>query len=58
MGNQEFHAYALLTGYLEKNGFKISHQVAGLETCFIAEYGNSSSGRRVGLCCEYDALPG
>ncbi|KAG1164916.1 hypothetical protein G6F36_013627 [Rhizopus arrhizus] len=58
LGDQEHHAYALLTNYLEKNGFKITYKAAGLETAFMAEFSNSHSGRRVGFCCEYDALPG
>jgi metal-dependent amidase/aminoacylase/carboxypeptidase family protein len=47
-----------LTNYLEKNGFKLTYKAAGLETAFMAEFSNSHSGRRVGFCCEYDALPG
>lgn len=58
LGDQEHHAYILLTNYLEKNGFKLTHKAAGLETAFMAEFSNSHSGRRVGFCCEYDALPG
>jgi metal-dependent amidase/aminoacylase/carboxypeptidase family protein len=33
-------------------------KAAGLETGFMAKFSNSSSGRRVGFVCEYDALPG
>ncbi|KAG0744510.1 hypothetical protein G6F57_007165 [Rhizopus arrhizus] len=58
LGDQEHHAYILLTNYLEKNGFKLTYKAAGLETAFMAEFSNSHSGRRVGFCCEYDALPG
>ncbi|KAF7723196.1 hypothetical protein EC973_002271 [Apophysomyces ossiformis] len=54
----EYKAYGWLTEYLEKKGFKITRQVADMETSFVAEYSNSSSGRRVGFCSEYDALPG
>ncbi|KAI9492005.1 hypothetical protein BDB00DRAFT_465354 [Zychaea mexicana] len=56
--NEEFHAHALLTGYLEKKGFTVTRSVAGLDTAFLAEYSNSSQGRRLGFCSEYDALPG
>ncbi|KAI9276684.1 hypothetical protein BDA99DRAFT_493876 [Phascolomyces articulosus] len=56
--NHEFEAHALLTDYLEKKGFAVSRTVAGLKTAFLAEYANSSEGRRVGFCSEYDALPG
>jgi metal-dependent amidase/aminoacylase/carboxypeptidase family protein len=58
LGNREFHAYKLLTGYLEGKGFSITHHAVGLETAFIAKYVNDDAGRRVGFCCEYDALPG
>ncbi|KAI9276454.1 hypothetical protein BY458DRAFT_505976 [Sporodiniella umbellata] len=58
LGNEEHHAYALLTDYLEEKGFKVSHGVAGLATAFVAEFTGSEQGRRVGFCCEYDALPG
>ncbi|OBZ88489.1 Peptidase M20 domain-containing protein 2 [Choanephora cucurbitarum] len=58
LGNKEFHAHDLLTDYLEKKGFKVTRKAAGLETAFLAEFSNSSSDRRVGFVCEYDALPG
>lgn len=58
LGNHEYHAYELLTEYLEKKGFKVTRQAAGLETGFIAEFSNDTLARRVGFCCEYDALPG
>ena len=58
LSNKEYDAHALLTDYLEKKGFTVSRTVAGLKTAFLAEYANSSNGRRVGFCSEYDALPG
>ncbi|KAI9254530.1 hypothetical protein BDA99DRAFT_518648 [Phascolomyces articulosus] len=57
IGNHEFKAHKLLTEYLEKNGFQVQKEAAGLETAFIAEFSNGP-GRRVGFCAEYDALPG
>ncbi|CDS12180.1 hypothetical protein LRAMOSA04375 [Lichtheimia ramosa] len=57
LGNREYKAYALLTDYLEKKGFKVTHKAVGLETAFMAEFSNGP-GRRVGFCCEYDGLPG
>lgn len=57
LGNREYKAYALLTDYLEKKGFKLTHKAVGLETAFMAEFSNGP-GRRVGFCCEYDGLPG
>jgi metal-dependent amidase/aminoacylase/carboxypeptidase family protein len=58
LGNKEFHAYKFLTEYLEKKGFEVTKEAAGLETAFMAKFSNSSSGRRVGFVCEYDSLPG
>ncbi|KAI8976480.1 hypothetical protein BDB01DRAFT_727631 [Pilobolus umbonatus] len=57
LGDHEYHAYELLSAYLEKKGLKVSRGVVGLETAFMAEYSNGS-GRSVGFCSEYDALPG
>lgn len=58
LGNKEYKAFHLLTDYLEKEGFTVTRGVVGLETAFTAEYTNGKSGRRVGFCSEYDALPG
>jgi len=41
--------------YLEKQGFQVSKEYP-LETSFIAKYGDPD-GLKVGICCEYDALP-
>ncbi|KAI9491851.1 hypothetical protein BDB00DRAFT_830887 [Zychaea mexicana] len=57
LGNREYKAHKLLTDYLDKQGFKVQCETAGLETAFIAEFSNGP-GRRVGFCAEYDALPG
>lgn len=58
LGSKEFHAYKLLTKYIEAKGFQVTYEAAGLETAFMAKFSNSKSGRRVGFVCEYDALPG
>ncbi|GAA5809229.1 hypothetical protein MFLAVUS_002634 [Mucor flavus] len=58
LGSKEFHAYNLLTKYLAGKGFDMTYEASGLKTAFMAKYSNSSSGRRVGFVCEYDALPG
>ncbi|KAG2201834.1 hypothetical protein INT47_004391 [Mucor saturninus] len=57
LGNKEYHAYGLLTTYLESKGFEMTYEAAGLDTAFMASFSNGS-GRRVGFVCEYDALPG
>ena len=53
---KEFKAHALLTSYLEKEGFEVAKSTP-LETSFVARYGKKD-GINVGVICEYDALPG
>jgi len=53
---EEHHAHQVLTSFLEKEGFKVDRKTP-LETSFIARYGDNS-GLKVGVLCEYDALPG
>ncbi len=53
---QEFKSVALQIEYFKKNGFRITENVGGAATAFIAEYG---SGKPViGFLGEYDALSG
>jgi amidohydrolase len=54
-GGNEVFAVELITGYLEKKGFKVWRGVGGLKTAFMASYGGE--GFHVGFCSEYDALP-
>lgn len=55
LGLQEFKSSALLSGTLEKAGFKVERGLAGMPTCFVATYG---SGKPViGILGEFDALP-
>jgi len=55
LGMQEFKSSALLIQTLEKEGFVIQKNVAGMPTCFVATWG---SGKPViGILGEYDALP-
>jgi metal-dependent amidase/aminoacylase/carboxypeptidase family protein len=56
-GMKEVHAHDVLTTYLEKKGFKVTRHAYGMQTAFTAEYGRGH-GRRVGVCSEYDGLPG
>lgn len=55
---EEYKAMALLTDYLEKEGFHVERGLGSLETAFRATYGKSIEGKRIGLLCEYDALEG
>lgn len=53
---REKQSSKLLSDYAEQQGFRVTRNVAGLPTAFIAEFG---SGKPViGVMGEYDALPG
>lgn len=52
---KEFESSARLSGFLEERGFAVTYPAHGLDTSFEATVG--SSGPRVVICCEYDALP-
>lgn len=47
---------ALLAGIFEKHGFDVERGVGGLETAFVASWGQG--GPVIGFLGEYDALPG
>lgn len=53
---EERQSSALLAGIFEKHGFDVERGVAGLETAFVASWGQGGS--VVGFLGEYDALPG
>jgi len=55
-GLQEHRAAALLSGFLEGEGFALERGVAGLATAFRAEWGEGRP--TVALLAEMDALPG
>ena len=57
IGLTEKHASKLLTDWLEKQGFAVERGVGGIETAFRATYHRGEGGPRIGLLCEYDALP-
>jgi amidohydrolase len=52
---EEFESSAKLASFLVEHGFDVEHPAYGLDTAFEATVG--SSGPRVVICCEYDALP-
>ncbi|MBE0657417.1 MAG: amidohydrolase [Bryobacteraceae bacterium] len=55
LGYQEVETSRYLTGLLEKNGFRVTRGVAGLDTGWVAEWG---SGKPViGLMADIDGLP-
>lgn len=56
LGYREFFASHQQAGYLASQGFHVTHDVAGMNTAFIAEWG---SGKPViGFAGEFDALGG
>jgi len=55
LGYEEFEASERLSSFLGRNGFDVTYPSHGLDTAFEATAG--TSGPRVVICCEYDALP-
>ncbi|MFB3052122.1 MAG: M20 family metallopeptidase [Acidimicrobiia bacterium] len=55
LGYQEFESSRRLGEFLGEHGFEVKYPAYDLETSFEANAG--SSGPRVVICCEYDALP-
>jgi len=53
---QEFRSSALHRELLEKEGFRITEKAGGLDTAFVATWGQGKP--VIGFNCEYDALPG
>ncbi|KAF7555667.1 hypothetical protein G7Z17_g1963 [Cylindrodendrum hubeiense] len=53
---KEFKAHDNITSFLRAQGLDVVSHAYGLETSFLAEYGNG--GRLVVFCAEYDALEG
>ncbi|MEW6142099.1 MAG: M20 family metallopeptidase [Chloroflexota bacterium] len=52
---QETKASALLSGFLEKNGFTVERGICGLPTAFRGTYGSGKPS--IAILAEYDALP-
>jgi aminobenzoyl-glutamate utilization protein B len=57
LGLMEEKSAKLLSGELEKAGFRVERGVAGMPTAFVATWSNGK-GPTIGLMGEYDALPG
>lgn len=55
---EEAGSVRLLTGFLEKEGFRVRRGAAGLPTAFVARKRLGRGGARIALLAEYDALPG
>lgn len=55
---EERFASTLLEDYLEDCGFTVERGLGSLPTAFRATYSQGTGEPRIGLLCEYDALPG
>lgn len=56
LSSEEHQAHKYLTNILESKGFQVLKHYP-LDTSFVASFGDTT-GITVGICCEYDALPG
>ena len=54
---EEIFAHSLLTTFLKGKGFDVCSDIGDLKTAFRAVYNGEVKGPRVGIICEYDALP-
>ena len=54
---QEHFACQTLSDILEKHGYQVKKNVAGMETAFIGEMRGKADGPTVAILAEYDALP-
>jgi aminobenzoyl-glutamate utilization protein B len=52
----EYRSAEYLAAILEREGFAVEREVAGMPTAFIATYGSGAP--IIGILAEYDALPG
>ena len=57
-GFQEYETSKRLTGILEDEGFEVMRNVAGMETAFVARYGDQGKRPAIALIAEYDGVPG
>jgi amidohydrolase len=53
---EEFNSSRWVADALDEAGFDVTTSYLGLETAFLASYGSGPF--RLGICAEYDALPG
>lgn len=57
-GFREFESSRILAEFLERNGFDVLRNAAGMETAFVASFPKGGEGPAVAFLAEYDALPG
>ncbi len=58
IGYQEYEASRILADYLERHGFEVTRNIAGMETAFTAQFPGNTEGPTIAILAEYDALPG
>jgi amidohydrolase len=58
LGSEEFLAFEKLTETLEEEGFDVEKGIYDMPTAFVARIKGKSSGPKVAVLAEYDALPG
>jgi amidohydrolase len=58
LGSEEFLAFTKLTEILEEEDFEVEKGVYDMPTAFVASIKGKSSGPKVAVLAEYDALPG
>ena len=57
LGNEEIQASEWLISEFENAGFTIEKSPMNIPTAFIATWSHKGGGYKIGLLCEYDALP-
>jgi amidohydrolase len=57
VGLEEFKASKAVSGYLEQRGFRLERKIAGMDTAFIARWGDNKKAPHLALIGELDALP-
>lgn len=58
IGYKEYEASRILMDFLERHGFHVSRNIAGMDTAFVASCHGDSNGPTIAILAEYDALPG
>jgi amidohydrolase len=58
IGHQEYEASRILSDYLERHGFEVTRNIAGMETAFTAQRSENTEGPTIAILAEYDALAG
>ena len=57
ISGQEYKAAERISNVLQEEGFTVTRNFAGMETAFLAIYGENNHKRKVAILAEYDALP-